>query len=92
MRWRDPLLGVCVEKSGFALKQAGCAIGLHLGDRSNFAIEPWSPLRLQANERKRASCCFPRSEIDLVVDLSEKDIPTADLLDFLVPAARANAP
>jgi hypothetical protein len=44
-------------------------------------------------ERKKASkLLFPRSEIDLVVDLSDKDIPTADLLDILVPAARANAP
>ena len=44
-------------------------------------------------ERKKASkLLFPRSEIDLVVDLSEKDIPTADLLDILVPAARADAP
>jgi TIR domain-containing protein len=44
-------------------------------------------------ERKRASkLLFPRSEIDLIVDLSDKDIPTADLLDILVPVARANAP
>lgn len=44
-------------------------------------------------ERKKASnLLFPRSEIDLVVDLSDKDIPTAELLDILVPAARANAP
>jgi hypothetical protein len=44
-------------------------------------------------ERKKASkLLFPRSEIDLVVDLSEKNIPTADLLDILVPAARADAP
>lgn len=44
-------------------------------------------------QRKKASkLLFPPSEIDLVVDLTEKDIPTADLLDILVPAARANAP
>ncbi len=44
-------------------------------------------------ERKKASkLLFPRSEIDLVVDLSDNDIPTAELLDILVPAARANAP
>lgn len=44
-------------------------------------------------QRKKASkLLFPPSEIDLVVDLSDKDIPTADLLDILVPAARANAP
>jgi hypothetical protein len=44
-------------------------------------------------ERKRASTLlFPRSEIDLVVDISDKDIPTAALLDILVPAAQANGP
>jgi hypothetical protein len=43
--------------------------------------------------RKRAGkLLFPRSEIDLVIDLSEKKIPTADLLDVLMPAAQANAP
>jgi hypothetical protein len=34
---------------------------------------------------------FPRSEIDLVVDVSDKDMPTADLLDALVPIAGASA-
>jgi TIR domain-containing protein len=44
-------------------------------------------------ERKKASkLLFPPSEIDLVVDLSDKDIPTAELLDILVPPVRANAP
>lgn len=44
-------------------------------------------------ERKRASkLLFSRNEIDLVVDLSDKDIPTADLLDMLVPVASASAP
>jgi hypothetical protein len=43
--------------------------------------------------RKKASkALFPRSEIDLVVDLSDKEILTADLLDRLVPAAAATAP
>ncbi|WP_425906688.1 TIR domain-containing protein [Nitrobacter sp. TKz-YC02] len=43
-------------------------------------------------ERKKASkLLFPRSEVDLVVDLSDKDILTADLLDLLVPTAHANA-
>jgi hypothetical protein len=42
--------------------------------------------------RKRAGdVLFPKSEIDLVVDLSDKDVPTADLLDRLVSAAHANA-
>jgi hypothetical protein len=44
------------------------------------------------NRKKAGKLLFPRSEIDLVVDLSDKDIPTADLLDVLVPAARAQAP
>jgi hypothetical protein len=40
--------------------------------------------------RKKASkLLFPRSDIDLVVDLSDKPVPTADLLDMLVPAAHA---
>jgi hypothetical protein len=43
--------------------------------------------------RKKASkLLFPRSEIDLVVDLSDKDIPDADHLDQLVPAQHTNAP
>ena len=44
------------------------------------------------NRKKAGKLLFPRSEIDLVVDLSDKTIPTADQLDGLVPAARANAP
>ncbi len=44
------------------------------------------------NRKKAGKLLFPRSEIDLVVDLSDKDTPTADLLDVLVPAARAHAP
>jgi TIR domain len=44
-------------------------------------------------ERKKAgTLLFPRSEIDLVVDLSDKDIPTSDLLNILVPASQATAP
>lgn len=44
------------------------------------------------NRKKAGKLLFPRSEIDLVVDLSDTDTPTADLLDLLVPAARASAP
>uniref|UniRef100_A0A974AAP1 Toll/interleukin-1 receptor domain-containing protein n=1 Tax=Bradyrhizobium quebecense TaxID=2748629 RepID=A0A974AAP1_9BRAD len=41
-------------------------------------------------ERKQAGkLLFPPSEIDIVVDISDKEIPTADLLDVLVPAAGA---
>jgi hypothetical protein len=43
--------------------------------------------------RKKASkFLFPRGDIDFVVDLSATSTPTADLLDQLVPAARAAAP
>jgi hypothetical protein len=44
------------------------------------------------NRKKACKLLFPRSEIDLVVDQSDKDVPTAELLDLLVPAVRANAP
>jgi hypothetical protein len=44
------------------------------------------------HRKKAGKLLFPRSEIDLVVDFSDKDLPTADLLDVLVPAARAQAP
>jgi hypothetical protein len=44
-------------------------------------------------ERKRAGkLLFPSSEIDLVLDVSDTDIPTGSLLDVLVPAAGASAP
>ncbi|MEY9360906.1 hypothetical protein ABH994_003627 [Bradyrhizobium yuanmingense] len=37
-------------------------------------------------ERKRVSkILFPPSEIDVVLDLSDKDLPSAELLDLLVP-------
>lgn len=43
--------------------------------------------------RKKASkLLFSRNDIDLVVDLSDKEVPTADLLDMLVPAASSAAP
>jgi hypothetical protein len=44
------------------------------------------------NRKKAGKLLFPSSEIDLVVDLSENDPPTADLLDVLVPAAHASPP
>ena len=44
------------------------------------------------HRKKAGKLLFPRSDIDLVVDLSDKDLPTADLLDVLVPArTRASA-
>jgi TIR domain len=43
------------------------------------------------SRKKACKLLFPRSEIDLVVDLSDNTVPTAELLDLLVPAARANA-
>jgi hypothetical protein len=42
--------------------------------------------------KKALKALFPRSEIDLVVDLSDKETLTADLLDGLVPTAAATAP
>ena len=42
--------------------------------------------------RKKASKLLFGSDIDLVVDLSDKDTPTADLLDILVPASHAATP
>ena len=42
---------------------SACAIGLRLDAHSNFAIEPWLPLRLRANERRRASCYFPLAKL-----------------------------
>jgi hypothetical protein len=44
------------------------------------------------NRKKAGKLLFPRSDIDLVVDLSDKTLPTPDLLDVLVPTARADAP
>jgi hypothetical protein len=42
--------------------------------------------------RKKASkLLFPRGDIDFVVDLSNVGVPTADLLDQLVPATHASA-
>jgi TIR domain len=42
--------------------------------------------------KKVGKVLFPRSEIDLLVDLSDKDNLTADLLDLLVPATAPTAP
>lgn len=42
--------------------------------------------------KKNGKLLFPRSDIDLWVDLSDKDAPSADLLDALVPAAQAASP
>jgi hypothetical protein len=44
------------------------------------------------SRKKAGKLLFPRSEIDRVVDLSDKDVPTADLLDLLVPVATTPAP
>ena len=41
--------------------------------------------------KKAIKLLFPRSEIDVIVDLSEKGAPAPELLDALVPAARASA-
>jgi hypothetical protein len=44
------------------------------------------------SRKKAGNVLFPKSEIDLVVDFSDRDVLTADLLDQLVPAAHANSP
>lgn len=43
------------------------------------------------NRKKAGKLLFSRGDIDFVLDLSNNNIPTADLLDQLVPATRANA-
>lgn len=44
------------------------------------------------SRKKAGKLLFPSSDIDLIVDLSDKDTLTADLLDRLVPPPRASAP
>lgn len=42
--------------------------------------------------KKAGKLLFPRSEIDLIVDLSDKDTPPPERLDELIPSERASAP
>jgi hypothetical protein len=42
--------------------------------------------------KKAGKLLFSRNDIDLVVDLSDKDVPSADILDMLVPAVLPAAP
>ena len=88
MRCRDPLLGVGIGGLGsrpserlaqLARSRTIAAVLLSRGGRGSAPRQ----------SKEGGKLLFPRSEIDLVVDLSDKDIPTADLLDVLVPAARA---
>jgi len=58
---------------------------LDWADRAVLAAPP-------PGNRKKASKLLFGSDIDLVVDLSDKDTPTADLLDILVPASHAATP
>jgi hypothetical protein len=40
------------------------------------------------NRKTRINQLFPRSEIDIIVDLANMDQPAADMLGMLVPPAR----
>ena len=63
-----------------------------LGRKQQFSYRAVVAAPPPGNRKKASKLLFPRSDIDLVVDLSDKEVPTADLLDMLVPAAHAAAP
>ena len=63
-----------------------------LGRKKPFSYRAVVAAPPPGTRKKAGKLLFPRDEIDLVVDLSEKDIPTADLLDVLVPASSKSAP
>jgi TIR domain len=60
-----------------------------LGRKQQFSYRAVLAAPPPGTRKKKGKVLFPRSEIDLVVDLSDKEKPTADLLDALLPAARA---
>ena len=63
-----------------------------LGRKQQFSYRAVVAAPPPGNRKKAGKLLFPRSDIDLVVDLSDKDIPTADLLDMLVPVSQAAGP
>jgi len=64
-----------------------------LGRKQQFSYRAVIAAPPPGNRKKFAQRLFPSSDIDLVVDLSDKPpIPTAELLDILVPAAHAAGP
>ena len=63
-----------------------------LGRKQQFSYRAVVAAPPPGSRKKASKLLFPRSDIDLVVDLSDKPVPTADLLDMLVPAAHAAGP
>jgi TIR domain len=63
-----------------------------LGRKQQFSYRAVVAAPPTGSRKKAGKLLFPSSDIDLVVDLSDKDTLTADLLDRLVPPARASAP
>jgi hypothetical protein len=59
----------------------------NLGRDHQFAYRAVVAAPPPGSRKKAGNLLFPRSEIDRIIDLSDKDIPTADQLDLLVPAA-----
>jgi hypothetical protein len=63
-----------------------------LGRKQQFSYRAVVAAPPPGNRKKAGKLLFPRSDIDLWIDLSDKNVPSADLLDMLVPAAHAAAP
>ena len=63
-----------------------------LGRKQQFSYRAVVAAPPPGSRKKAGKLLFPRSDIDLWVDLSDKDIPSADLLDVLVPAAHVAGP
>ena len=63
-----------------------------LGRKQQFSYRAVVAAPPPGSRKKAGKLLFPRSDIDLWVDLSDKDLPSADLLDMLVPAAHAAGP
>jgi hypothetical protein len=63
-----------------------------LGRKQQFSYRAVVAAPPPGSRKKAGKLLFPRSDIDLVVDLSDKAVPTADLLDLLVPTAQAAGP
>ena len=62
-----------------------------LGRTHQFAFRAVVAAPPPGQRKKAIKMLFPRSEIDLIVDLSDKPSPSPELLDQLVPPARAHA-
>jgi len=91
MRRGDPVLGVRLgslgSRPGERLAQlAGAGPQAAVLYRAVVAAPP------PGSRKKAGKLLFPRSDIDLWVDLTDKNVPSADLLDMLVPASHAAAP